>query len=75
MEFEATKCEKLRMSRTKRSFSGSSMSRLDSLVSCSAAVSMGDAAKPLLYCMFSKQVLMSFCLAGVPLRDIHSYSF
>ena len=36
---------------------------------------MGDAAKPLLYCMFSKQVLMSFCLAGVPLRDIHSYSF
>ena len=37
--------------------------------SCGFAVSMGEAAKPLLLDV-SKQVVMSFCVAGVSLRDI-----
>jgi len=34
--------------------------------SCGVAVSMGEAAKPLIF----EQVLMPFCVAGVALRDI-----
>ena len=37
--------------------------------SCGVALSMGEAAKSLLF-EVSKQVVMSFCVAGVALRDI-----
>ena len=44
------------------------MSSLDSLVFFCAAVSLGEAAK--LFSKVSKQVVMSFCVAGVALGDI-----
>ena len=38
--------------------------------SCGFAVSMWEAAKPLSFSKVSKQVVVSFCVAGVALRDI-----
>ena len=59
VDFEATKCENWRKSRTKCSFWGSNMSRLDSLVFSAIAVSIGEAAKPVLeswlWCPFTSQ--------------------
>ena len=49
------------------------MSRLESLVSCGLAVSMGEAAKPILVQGVKascNEVVMKFCVAGVALRDI-----
>ena len=62
---EITRKEKpiLRMSPTKCSFSGSNM------FSCGVAMSMEKAAN-LSFSNISKEVLMSFCMAGVALRDI-----
>ena len=38
--------------------------------SCGVAMSMGEAGKPLSFSNVSKQVVMSFCVAGVALCDI-----
>ena len=66
------RCEmwNVRKSRTKCSFWCSNMSRLESLASLVSSQCLWGKLQNLCLSNVSKQVVMSFCVAGVALRDI-----